>query len=180
MQSQARLAALWLGGMLVLWYTEPEYTPMQIVLVSQLLVPYAMQVLDQHAEQVMYQTALVADSPDWTDSQAHPAMTSNGCAISLASAGLSAASAALSVLQSAAAAGVTSSQLLLPPDSSSGNSAAGCPGMLKSWAAETGASVVIEQQEQTHSKAVLGLTTAAGGKQAAFTEQEARWVLAAM
>jgi hypothetical protein len=99
-------------------------------------------------------------------------VASAGCAISLETAGLSAASAALSVLQSAAAAGVTSSQLVLPADSSSG-----CPGMLKSWAAETGASVVIEQQEQAQFKAVLGLTTAAGSKQAAFTEQEARCVM---
>jgi hypothetical protein len=125
----------------------------------------------------MYQIALVADSRESADTQAHPAMASSGCAISLASGGMSAASAALSVLQSAAAAGVTSSQLVLPGDGNSGSSAAGCPGMMKSWAAETGAPVVIQQQRQTHGKAMLGLKTAPGVKQAAFTKQESRCAL---
>jgi hypothetical protein len=131
-----------------------------------------LQVLDLHAEKVMYQTVLVADTTLAAPSafNATPA-----CYLDIAGSGLTAASAALSVLQAAATAGAASARLLLPQGgSSSGNEASGgLPGMLKSWAAETGAAVVADRQ-QAHDKVALVLTNGPNGQQPAFTEQESR------
>lgn len=55
---------------------------------------------------------------------------------------------------------------------------AGLPGMLKSWAVESGASV-LAQQQQDGGKTVLQLAQADGTRQPAFTEQESRCVVKA-
>jgi hypothetical protein len=118
----------------------------------------------------MYQTVLMADSPS-----ADEVSTTEGCSITITGRGLAGASAALSALQTAAFKGLASAQVLLPVSCGCGSASAGLPGMLKSWAAETGAAVATEQQPEAGSKAVLQFTTGArDSSQTAFTEQESR------
>lgn len=134
----------------------------------------SLQVLDLHAEKVMYQTVLVADTTLTTAASAGNAPPA--CHLNISAGGLAAASAALSVLQAAATAGAASARLLLPQGcgSSIGTQVSGgLPGMLRSWAAETGAAVVAERQ-QTQGKMALVLTDGSRGQQPAFTEQESR------
>lgn len=130
-----------------------------------------LQVLDQHAEKVIYETVLVADS--LAADTAQPSNT-QGCSVSIAGDGLAAASAALSALQTAAATGTAATQLLMT--GSDGRSSSGLPGMLKSWAAETGGAVLMEQQQRLHSDTVLQLTAGARTSQPLFAEQESRLV----
>jgi len=132
-----------------------------------------LQVLDLHAERVMYHTVLVADSPQCTPAAATTA-SSEGCTLCFEDDSLVAATAALSALQGAA--GATHAQLVLPSNSCSNITmagSAGLPGLLKSWAAETGAAMVAEQQQTTGSM-TLQLAAAGSIRQPAFAEQETR------
>lgn len=123
-----------------------------------------------HAEKLMYQPMLLADSP-----QTAMPSSMQGPSISISGKGLAAASAALSVLQAAASTGTANAQLLMSGSTGDGMCSAGLPGMLKSWAAETGAAVLTEQQQQlAGSEAVLQLTSSARGGTPAFIEQESR------
>lgn len=126
----------------------------------------------------MYRTVLGADNPL---PAASPEAALPSCQLSISGSGLAAASAALSVLQTAAGAGAASACLLLPDaqlGSSVSQGSGGLPGMLKSWAAETAGAAVITQQQQLQapSKSTLQLTAGPRGQQPAFTEQESRYI----
>lgn len=133
-----------------------------------------LQVLDLHAERVMYHTVVIADTPQHTPAAEAMPSNSEGCTLLFKDGGLAAATAALSALQGAA--GAAHAQLVLPSSSGSNISmaaSAGLPGLLKSWAAETGSAMVAEQQQTTASM-TLQLAAAGGIRQPACAEQEAR------
>lgn len=125
----------------------------------------------------MYQTVQVADIPAATYLLADPAVAEPpppGCSLTFAADSMAAAAAGLAVMQQAAAMRVQAAQLQAAHARSA--SAAGLPGLMKSWAVEAAGSVVLRQQQQQQGSAVLHLSSGTAGRLPVFTEQQTRWV----